>query len=189
MFCRRETRQLQDELRFREGDEGSVRASQSRENAETQRLRDEAAAKISVLATSCAALISQRYETQLREASSRAANSRAEADDLARNNKALAARVRALESALARQMDRPLQLSPEPTSPPANTRESIRRDKAVHQLGLQRIVALPHDVCVRHLQDACVAVNITDVWQLAPTLTKMTAVVSAVPKLEQVLRY
>ena len=108
---------------------------------------------------------------------------------MTRNNKALAARVRALETALSRQSHQQSLTSSQDdlfTAPQLDTRASIKRDKAVHQLGLQRIAAMPHDVCVRHLQDACVSVNVSDVWQLAPTLTKMATVVSAVPKLEQV---
>lgn len=54
-------------------------------------------------------------------------------------------------------------------------------------VGLRRLAALPNDVCVRLLQDVCIAVAVSDPWQLPHTLQKLAAVVDAAPKLEEVL--
>lgn len=101
-----------------------------------------------------------------------------------------AAREKALQTALKKKDDELAAMAQGREAPrldePVDTRSAIARDKAVHKLGLRRLSALPHDTVVKLLQDACVEIQLSDPWQLASALHRMTAVVTSVPRLEKV---
>lgn len=66
-----------------------------------------------------------------------------------------------------------------------DTRELIRRDKQIHDLGLTQIEGLPIQIMREILQDLCRILSIKDVTVLVDNVAKITKCVECVPILEQ----
>ena len=69
-----------------------------------------------------------------------------------------------------------------------STKALMELDKDNHRLQLYRIDQLSHEVMKEALRSACRALQITDVSLIAPSITKMTHVVSMLPRLERFAR-
>jgi len=66
-----------------------------------------------------------------------------------------------------------------------DTRELIRRDKQIHDLGLTQIEGLPIQIMREILQDLCRILSVKDVTVLVENVSKITKCVECVPILEQ----
>ena len=64
------------------------------------------------------------------------------------------------------------------------TRQRIRRDRGMHELGLASIDAQPHDVLVDTLQQLCLAAGTSDATALPGCMAKHMRASAAMPELE-----
>ena len=65
------------------------------------------------------------------------------------------------------------------------TRQRMRRDRGMHELGLAGIEALPHDVLVDTLQQLCLAAGTADATALPGCLATHMRASAALPELER----
>ena len=64
------------------------------------------------------------------------------------------------------------------------TRQRMRRDRGMHELGLATIDALPHDALVDTLQQLCLAAGTSDATALPGCMAKHLRASAALPELE-----
>ena len=70
----------------------------------------------------------------------------------------------------------------------AATAAAIRRDRELHELGLQSVRALPADQMVTLIQDSCLELQLAEATQLPASLRKVRLALSALPKMEAFIR-
>jgi len=64
------------------------------------------------------------------------------------------------------------------------TRQRIRRDRGMHELGLASIEALPHDILVDTMQQLCLASGMSDATALPGFMAKHMRASAVLPELE-----
>lgn len=70
----------------------------------------------------------------------------------------------------------------------AATAAAIRRDRELHELGLQSVRALQADQMVTLIQDSCLELQLAEATQLPASLRKVRLALSALPKMEAFIR-
>lgn len=68
------------------------------------------------------------------------------------------------------------------------TKELIERDRLNHRLHLNRLNTLPRETTLEVVKEVCRVLNLTDITLITPSLEKLCAVVTAVPRMEKFIR-
>jgi len=71
-----------------------------------------------------------------------------------------------------------------PENAPVTVRQKMKRDKEIYRLGLHKVEKAPPGALVHVIQDACVRLDIGDMYSLSSAIAKLLRVVAAVPRME-----